>query len=92
MTTKLSRLQDRIEIAVGIWLLVSPWLLGFARPFAAAAATANTGAAIPAAPALNRNRRRLTWSSGFMATILETRTPFACGTTPGAPVRFIRQW
>ena len=41
MTTKLSRLQDRIEIAVGIWLLISPWLLGFARPFAAAAATAS---------------------------------------------------
>jgi len=30
-------LQDRIEIAIGIWLLASPWLLGHAAPFAAAA-------------------------------------------------------
>jgi len=38
---KISRLQDRIEIAVGIWLIVSPWLLGYAVPFAAAAACAS---------------------------------------------------
>lgn len=38
---KITRLQDRIEIAVGIWLLVSPWLLGYAVPFAAAAACAS---------------------------------------------------
>ena len=39
--TKIARLQDRIEIAVGIWLLVAPWLLGYAVPFAAAAACAS---------------------------------------------------
>lgn len=37
----ITRLQDRIEIAVAIWLLISPWLLGYAVPFAAAAACAN---------------------------------------------------
>ena len=38
---KITRIQDRIEIVVGIWLLVSPWVLGYAVPFAAAAACAS---------------------------------------------------
>lgn len=38
--TTINRLQDEMEIALGIWLIASPWLLGYAEPFGPAAATA----------------------------------------------------
>lgn len=39
--TKITRIQDRIEIVAGLWLTASPWVLGYAVPFAAAAACAS---------------------------------------------------
>jgi hypothetical protein len=36
----INRLQDEMEFVLGIWLIASPWLLGYAEPFGTAAATA----------------------------------------------------
>ena len=36
-----NRLQDEMEIALGIWLIASPWLLGYTDPFGPAAASAS---------------------------------------------------
>ena len=38
----LNRLQDELEIALGIWLIAAPWLLDYAQPFGPAAASAGT--------------------------------------------------
>lgn len=35
-----SRVQDHIQLALGLWLIVSPWVLGFAVPLNAAAMSA----------------------------------------------------
>jgi hypothetical protein len=35
-----NRFQDEMEIALGMWLIVSPWLLDYAQPFGPAAASA----------------------------------------------------
>ena len=29
--TKITRIQDRIEIIAGLWLTASPWVLGYAK-------------------------------------------------------------
>ena len=38
---KTNRLQDEMEIALGIWLIASPWLLGYGQPFGVAPAAAS---------------------------------------------------
>jgi hypothetical protein len=39
--SNINRMQDELEIALGIWLIAAPWLLGYAQPFGPAAVTSS---------------------------------------------------